>query len=102
VSPENSKTPEGDPLVSALREQIDAVDLALLSAVNRRLEIVRALHDHKLERGYSLYDPSREAALIAGLQTANGGPLSDDGVESFFRQLIALSRRELYGEEEAR
>ncbi len=33
------------------REAIDAVDRQLLAAVNRRIELVRGLHEHKVANG---------------------------------------------------
>jgi chorismate mutase len=88
----------GDPLVDELRAQITGVDRELLAAVNRRLEIVRRLHDHKRERGLPLRDPEREDALLAELRAANRGPISERGLAEFFGHVLELTRRELYGE----
>jgi chorismate mutase / prephenate dehydratase len=87
-----------DPVVGELRAQITGVDRELLAAVNRRLEIVRRLHDHKRERGLPLRDPAREAALLSELRAANGGPISERGLSEFFEQVLALTRRELHGD----
>jgi chorismate mutase / prephenate dehydratase len=86
-----------DPLVVELREQISRVDRELLAAVNRRLEIVRRLHDHKLANGIPLRDPEREASLLSRLAAENGGPLSARGVGELFAYLLELTRRELHG-----
>ena len=85
-----------DPLVD-YREQITAVDLGLLEAVNRRLELVRRLHEYKAGEGLPLRDPAREEALVRELQQHNAGPLSDDGVATLFRQVLDLTRTELHG-----
>ena len=45
-----------DPLVSELRAQITATDLEILAAVNRRLDLVRRLKEHKAVRGYEFLD----------------------------------------------
>jgi len=87
----------GDPLIGELREQITSVDRELLAAVNRRIEIVRRLHDHKQAHGLPLRDPGREASLLAELREANRGPLSPQGVGEFFAHLLELVRRELHG-----
>ena len=79
------------------REAIDAVDRELLDAVNRRLGLVRRLHQHKLENGLPLRDPGREESLIGRLQEANGGPLSADGVAELFHCVLDLVRREIHG-----
>jgi chorismate mutase/prephenate dehydratase len=80
-----------------LRQQINGVDRELLAAVNRRLEIVRRLHDHKQARGLPLRDPGRESSLLAALAAENAGPLSAHGVKEFFEQVLELTRRELHG-----
>jgi chorismate mutase/prephenate dehydratase len=83
--------------VAEAREAIDAVDRALLESVNRRLELVRLLHEHKRTSGIPLRDPAREAEMVAGLQSRNAGPLSDEGVAELVGFVLALTRRELYG-----
>jgi len=83
-----------DPVVRELREQISATDLALLEAVNRRLELVRRLHDYKRERGYPLVDRSREHALLAELERVNAGPLSAGGLRELYAALLDLGKRE--------
>jgi chorismate mutase len=88
-----------DRVVAEAREAIDAVDSALVVSVNRRLELVRKLHDHKQATGAPLRDPAREAAMVASLQSRNEGPLSDDGVAELVRFVLALTRKELYGEQ---
>jgi chorismate mutase / prephenate dehydratase len=86
-----------DPLVGELRTQINHVDRELLAALNRRLEIVRRLHDHKQASGLPLRDAEREASLLAELAAANAGPLSQRGVSEFFEHVLELTRRELHG-----
>ena len=85
-----------DPLVS-FREEITSADLELLELVNRRIELVRQLHEYKEAEGLSLRDPGREEALVRELQEHNPGPLSDAGVASLFRFLLDLTREEIHG-----
>jgi chorismate mutase len=84
--------------VDQARERIDSIDLALLAAVNARIELVRQLHEHKIANGMPLRDAGREEAIVANLQSANGGPLSDEGVADLVRFVLDLTRRELHGE----
>jgi len=84
--------------VAETREQISAVDRELLGAVNRRLELVRSLHDHKLATAMPLRDPGREEAMLQELEAANGGPLSSRGVADLLEFVLGLTRRELHGE----
>jgi chorismate mutase/prephenate dehydratase len=87
-----------DAFVAELRGEIDGIDRELLATINRRLVVVRRLHDHKLEHGVPLRDPGREEALLAMLGAVNTGPLSRDGVADFFRHVLDLTRRELHGD----
>ncbi len=86
-----------DPTLAEAREAIDRVDRDLLAAFNHRLELVRALHEHKVASGLPLRDPGREEGMIESLKQANGGSLSPAGVEAFFGHVLELTRRELHG-----
>jgi chorismate mutase/prephenate dehydratase len=87
--------PEHDPKVRELREHITEQDLALLAAVNRRLELVRELRDHKLAQGWEFVDRGREAELLTALAAENQGPLSEAGLRELFAEVLALTKREL-------
>jgi chorismate mutase len=87
-----------DTTVVKLRREINAVDRELLGAVNRRIELVARLHEHKSQEGIPLRDVAREEELIRELQAENPGPLSDEGVAELFHFALDLTRRELYGE----
>ena len=83
--------------VADYREQISAADRDLLAAINKRIELVRALHEHKRAEGIPLQDPDREQQLVVELQAANQGPLSSEGVAALFRHVLDLTRKELHG-----
>ena len=87
-----------DSAVTRAREEIDGIDRELVALINRRLEVVRRLHDHKVEQGIPLRDPGREEAMVRDLQGVNPGPLSDEGVKTLVRQVLDLTRKELHGE----
>jgi chorismate mutase/prephenate dehydratase len=84
-----------DPALDRLRERVAATDRDILELVNRRLELVREIRAHKEEQGVAFVDPGQEERLLARLRELNGGPLSPDGVERLFRQLLELVKREL-------
>jgi chorismate mutase / prephenate dehydratase len=79
------------------RGRISEADRELLSAINKRIELVRALHEHKRAEGIPLIDPDREQQLVVELQAANPGPLSSEGVAALFRHVLDLTRKELHG-----
>ena len=87
--------PTGDPTLASLRAQVEVVDDDLLELTNRRVELVAEIKRYKAENGIPFVDGDQEARLIARLRDLNGGPLSDEGVEALFREILALVKREL-------
>jgi chorismate mutase len=85
---------DSDPVIRDLREQIAAADLTLLEAVNRRVELVRQLKEHKAARGIEFVDRAQEERLVEHLAGANRGPLSDGGLRELYRALLDLTKRE--------
>jgi 3-deoxy-7-phosphoheptulonate synthase/chorismate mutase len=88
---------DADATVRELRERISANDLALLAAVNRRVELVAELKAYKESVGLPFVDRTREAQMLAQLQAANRGPLSPAGVEALFRAVLDVVKREVAG-----
>jgi chorismate mutase len=86
-----------DPVLERLRAEIAATDRELLELVNRRLELVREIRAHKDAHGVAFLDPGQEERLLARLREQNGGPLSADGVERLFREILDLVKHELAG-----
>jgi chorismate mutase len=89
-----SSEADSDPVVRDLREQIADADAELLDAVNRRLELVRRLKEHKASRGLEFVDRAQEERLIARLADQNPGPLSKDGLRTLYRALLDVVKRE--------
>ncbi len=83
-----------DPMLERLREQVAATDAAILELVNRRLDLVREIRAHKEAHGVAFVDPGQEERLLVRLRELNGGPLSADGVERLFREILALVKAE--------
>jgi chorismate mutase/prephenate dehydratase len=83
--------------LAEFREKISATDRELLAAINKRVELVRALHEHKRAEGIPLRDEKREEQLIVELQAGNNGPLSSAGVAALFHHILELTRKEIHG-----
>ncbi|HEU0195559.1 MAG TPA: chorismate mutase [Gaiellales bacterium] len=83
-----------DPVVREHRERITEADLAILAAVNRRIELVDSLHRHKRSRGYATLDLGREQQLLEQLQAANPGPISEEALGRLYRLLLELCTAE--------
>jgi chorismate mutase len=86
--------PAADPIVSDHRAQITAIDLTILDAINRRIELVASLHRHKRVQGYPTVDPGRELALIAHLRELNPGPISGEALDRLERLILELCTAE--------
>ncbi len=87
--------PGSDPRVRELREEITSIDLEIVRAVNRRIDLVRRLKEHKAAMGYDFLDKGREEALLAELEREIGGPLSAEGLRELHAELLDLTKREL-------
>ncbi|HVM58036.1 MAG TPA: prephenate dehydrogenase/arogenate dehydrogenase family protein, partial [Gaiellaceae bacterium] len=85
---------EPTPELRDLRREIDEIDRALLDALNRRLELVRRVREHKQEAGARVVDAEREAELLKELTALNRGPLSDRAVSSLFAAVLDVMKQE--------
>ena len=96
VQPENSSSArDASDLqreLARLRDQIDAVDRALLDQLNERAKLVRAVGDLKRAAGVPIYEASRERRILTGLAEANAGPFPDAGLAPVFREIISATR----------
>jgi prephenate dehydrogenase len=80
--------------LSRLRDEIGALDRAVLDALNKRLEVVRRINEHKRGAGAPLIDAEREAELLRDLDAANAGPLSERGLHSVFGAVLDVMKQE--------
>ena len=84
-----------DPLIRQLREQISDADRTIIEAVNVRLKLVSRLKEYKESRGMSFVDPEREEWMLSYLTRANRGPLSVEGLQEIFSEVLDLTKREV-------
>ncbi len=68
------------------------MDRKLLKLLNQRLEIVSRIGLEKARHGQEVFDPVREAELIGRMRRANRGPLSDSGLITILRAMLAVTR----------
>jgi len=83
-----------DPTLKAHRERIAGIDRAILEALNARINLVKALKDHKEAQGIGFHDPAQEERVYAALCQANPGPLSEEGLREVFGLIVEWSKRE--------
>jgi chorismate mutase len=84
-----------DPVIRRLREQLSDNDVALVAAMNRRLELVARMWAHKQAHGLDVLDPEREEWMLRYLSRANRGPLTAAGLEELYATVLELTKKEL-------
>ncbi|MEI7456424.1 MAG: prephenate dehydratase [Nitrosomonadales bacterium] len=72
------------------REQIDALDDALLQIVNQRAALAQQIGH--LKEGGVVLRPEREAQVLRRLQDANPGPLSNGAIAALFTEVMSQCR----------
>ncbi len=87
-----------DRTMRELREEIAAVDRAILDDVNARIELVAKIRSYKADAGLPFVDRDRERELIEALGAENAGPLSADGLRELYTYLLDLTKREVGGD----
>ncbi len=72
-----------------LRVEIDALDLELLSLLNRRAKVAEQVGEVKRLSGTAFFRPDRVAQVIDSLQQANPGPLKSTHIASVWREIMS-------------
>jgi chorismate mutase / prephenate dehydratase len=96
-----SSTVTDDPYVLKVRREISDVDSSLVELVNKRLRLVAQLKRYKDEHGIGFVDLAREEWMLQYLQRANRGPLSKEGLQELFEEVLDLTKREVQRGEES-
>jgi chorismate mutase len=87
--------PNQDPVIRNMREQLSDNDRALVEAINKRLRLVAKLKGYKESRGFDFLDPEREEWMLRDISRANRGPLSQEGLEGIYKEILDLTKREV-------
>jgi chorismate mutase/prephenate dehydratase len=82
---------ELDKALSEARVEIDAIDARVLDLVNRRAQCARKIGEIKAAHGEEgfIYRPEREAQILRRIREMNAGPLPDESVACFFREIMS-------------
>lgn len=75
-----------------LRTLIDALDLELLTLLNRRASLAHEVGEIKQLDGSPVFRPEREAQVISALQGNNPGPLKSSSVAFIWREIMSACR----------
>jgi len=78
--------------LAELRQLIDAQDLEILAALNRRAQLANEVGEIKRAEGSPVFRPEREAQVIHTLQQVNPGPLQAHSVALVWREIMSACR----------
>ena len=82
--------------LQALREEIDRLDEVIVRLLDRRARCAYAIGRIKHEQGLPIYEPEREATVIARIKALNvtlGGPLDEDAIGRLYERIMDEARR---------
>ena len=82
--------------VEALRDEIDQIDEVIVRLLDRRARCAYAIGRVKHQQQRPVYEPAREAAVIAHVRLVNeglGGPLDGDAIARLYERVIDEARR---------
>jgi chorismate mutase len=82
--------------VEALRAEIDQIDEVIVRLLDSRARCAYALGRAKHAEGRPIYEPAREAQVLAhvrAVNTALGGPLDADAIGRLYERVMDEARR---------
>ena len=92
-TPGASEAAEGRQHVDGLRRRIDELDEMLVKLLSARAACALEVGRAKKRLGLEIYQPSREAEVLAHVQHVNPGPLDDSAIKRLFERIIDEARR---------
>ncbi|MBS0353816.1 MAG: prephenate dehydratase [Proteobacteria bacterium] len=77
--------------LGVVREQIDTIDAQMLALLNQRAKCAQHVGEIKARYGDAgyIYRPEREAQVLRRIQSLNDGPLPNESVTFFFREVMS-------------
>jgi chorismate mutase len=85
-----------DVSLEALRDEIDKIDEVIVRLLDSRARVAYTIGRIKHEMGKPIYEPAREASVIAHVRAVNeslGGPLDGDAVARLYERVMDEARR---------
>ncbi len=82
---------EGKGPLTAIREEIDALDIQLQALINRRALLAQQVGVSKHQDGHTVdfYRPEREAQVLRAALERNRGPLRNEEIARLFREIMS-------------
>ena len=84
---------DAEALVQNLRRSIDDLDELLVRTLSARAACALEIGRQKKRLGLEIYQPAREAEVLAHVQRINPGPLDDESIKRLFERIIDEARR---------
>ncbi|MBC1373284.1 bifunctional 3-deoxy-7-phosphoheptulonate synthase/chorismate mutase [Listeria booriae] len=78
----------GNPNLEELRAQVDALNIEVLEAINKRANLVQEIGKIKGMQGVIRFDPVRERQMLNAITDANKGPFEDSTIEKLFKEIF--------------
>jgi chorismate mutase len=82
--------------LEALRDEIDKIDEVIVRLLDSRARCAYTIGRIKKERGLPVYEPKREADVIARVKELNiklGGPLDEHAIARLYERIMDEARR---------
>ncbi len=82
--------------LDALREEIDKIDEVIVRLLDSRARCAYAIGRLKHQLGKAIYEPAREASVLAHVRKVNDaldGPLDGDSVVRLYERIMDEARR---------
>lgn len=79
--------------IDELRARIDVLDRQLVSLLSERASCALSIGRLKEVTGLPVYQPAREAEVLANVQAANAGPLDNAAIARLFERILDEARR---------
>ena len=79
--------------LDVLRRRIDELDEQLVKLLSERAACALEIGHEKKLAGMQIYQPSREAEVLAHVQSINPGPLDNGAMRRLFERVIDEARR---------
>jgi chorismate mutase len=78
--------------VEEWRRKIDEIDRKLVELLNERSKCVLEIGRIKRQDGSPVYQPDRERQVLAAVENANRGPLSEAAIRRLFERILDEAR----------
>jgi chorismate mutase len=82
--------------LESLRDEIDKIDEVIVRLLDRRARCAYAIGRVKKAHGLAIYEPQREATVIARVKALNeqlGGPLDQSAIVRLYERIMDEARR---------